>query len=688
VTAVEALAHVVAALPGGAPRPGQELMCREVADAIEQHRHLLVQAGTGTGKSLGYLVPAITSGRHTVVVTATKALQEQLSGKDLPFLAEHLEHPFEHALLKGRSNYVCLAKKAGLEHALELGLDDGGEADAGGLDLDELDEWVAITDTGDRADYPRAVSDDDWERVSLDARECPGRARCDLGGECFAELARDRAASADVVVVNASLYGRHLASGGHVLPEHDVVVVDEAHTLEDFAAGAFGVELGPGRLHHLANLVGSLLLGDARDPARDDPAGHLHDLADRLDLVLAACTTDAPIDLDDAGLRSPLVSLGEHLASVRAAVQKVDTTNVEALRRRDQVGSGVDSARDDVGAVLAARPSEDAVWVERTRRSTVLHLATVDVGVPLAESLFAQHVTILTSATLAVGGDFGPTAWRLGLRSSGRVSLGDGDTPSPPSGTLACSARPSSQVGGSRSDVEADPRAYTSVDVGSPFDYRRQAIVYVAAHLPDPRSPKYEEAWLEEAEDLVRAAGGRTLGLCTSLRAAAALRERLRERLDVRVLAPDDLPRARLMAEFAADETSCLVGSLGLWQGLDVPGPSVSLVIVDKIPFARPNDPLASARRTHAEGLGRDPFRTFDLPRAATLLAQGAGRLVRGVDDRGVVAILDPRVVTKGYGRVLLDSLPPMYRLSDPARVRAALERLRAEHDAGAVEAS
>jgi ATP-dependent DNA helicase DinG len=226
-----------------------------------------------------------------------------------------------------------------------------------------------------------------------------------------------------------------------------------------------------------------------------------------------------------------------------------------------------------------------------------------------------------------------------------------------------------------------DPTRFHGLDVGSPFDYRGQAILYCAAHLPDPRSPKFADAWIAEAVDLVRAAGGRTLGLCTSLAAARALREALAAGLEgVRVLAPDDLPRAKLMEEFARDETSCLVGSLGLWQGIDVPGPSVSLVIIDKIPFQRPDDPLALARRDRAASLGHDPFATYDLPRAALLLAQGAGRLVRTSTDRGVVAVLDPRIVNKRYGRTLVDSMPPMFRMTSPDRVRAALERLAASH--------
>lgn len=656
--ALKALDAVVACIEGGVERAGQREMAAAVADAIANRRHLLVEAGTGTGKSLAYLVPAILSGRRVVVVTATRALQEQLCNKDLPQLEAHLDDAFSFALLKGRSNYLCLARKAELDEQRQLAFD-GSRRDE--QLLDEIDAWVADEVTGDRSDLPSAVPDRLWELLSVDSRECPGRARCDLGDGCFAELARDRAADADVVVVNSALYARDLESHGAVLPDHSVVVIDEAHGFEDIAADAFGEELGPGRLRHLAGAVGKLIVSDADR----DPVGDLNDWAERSETLFAAMSDDAPVELDDA-TRASLTGLGEMLGTLSRSVAAIPADAGDVAGTRLRVAKLVDSARVDVASMLSATSGEDVLWVERRRSGSVLHSTSVDVGRELARELFARRTVILSSATLATGGSFDALAWRLGLR---RAVQDEGRT-------SAESHDECDEAGERESDAPEDPTGYDGIRVQSPFDYRRQAVLYVAAHLPEPRRSGYEEAVLEEFVDLVRAAGGRTLGLCTSLRVADAVRSRLREELDVSVLGPDDLPRSRLLAEFAADETSCLVGSMSLWQGIDVPGPALSLVVIDKIPFSRPTDPYAVARRDHAAAMGHDPFDTFDVPRAAMLLAQGAGRLVRRSDDRGVVALLDPRLVTRRYGSVLAESLPPMFRMTDPQRVRAALGRL------------
>ncbi len=657
------LRAVVARLPGGETRDGQAKMATAVAGAFDDRRHLLVQAGTGTGKSLAYLIPAVLAGETVVVATATRALQEQLCRKDLPFLAGALGesgHAFSFAQLKGRSNYLCRARLA--EHATDR---DGVLAGIRAEDalLDTVDSWAGETETGDRADCPEAIPDALWTTLSMDSRECPGRSKCAHGDDCFAERARDTAGQADIVVVNTALYAQHLAAAGNVLPAHRLAVIDEAHMLEDVSATAFGVELGPRRLERLAAEIRTLLTSEAGGDA--DAVIALNERARRWDQLLRGCPNEQRVDLDAAGLQGALIVLSEQLASLRDTVAKLDAKAGDGSQKQQRVLRLLDVTRDDIHYMLAATPDRDAIWVER-REPPVLYVARIDVGPPLASELFSECATVLTSATLALGDDFGPLAWRLGLRPE----LALHPTPDPDSDA-------DSGDGDRLSRRPADPTDYAALDVGSPFDYRSQAILYCAAHLPDPRKDQFAAAWLDEAVGLVRAAGGRTLGLCTSLRAATALREALHAELaGVRVLAPDDLPRARLMQEFAADETSCLIGSLGLWQGLDVPGPSVSLVLVDKIPFARPNDPLAMARREQAESAGRDPFRTFDLPRAALLLAQGVGRLIRSGGDRGVVAVLDRRLVTSGYGRVLIDSLPPMYRMTDPARARAARERL------------
>ena len=670
-----ALHAVVESLAGGMLREGQVRMTEAVASAFALRRNLLVQAGTGTGKSLAYLVPAVLAHERVVVVTATRALQEQLCRKDLPFLTTHLRdlgHPFSFAQLKGRSNYLCRARLA--EHDTDrAGVLSGIRSDDALLDA--IDEWVEVTETGDRGDFAEPVPDALWGTLSMDSRECPGRQKCSLGETCFAERARDRAAFADVIVVNTALYAQHLVAAGKVLPDHGLVVVDEAHMLEDVCASAFGVDLGPRRLERLAAEVRTLLTSERGGDA--DAVIALNERARRWDELLRNAPDEQRVDLDAAGLRTALLVLNEQLASLRDTVARLSPQPGDAAQKQQRVSRLIDSARSDVQYMLAATPDRDAIWVDR-RDPPALMVARIDVGPPLASTLFGRAAAVLTSATLALGDDFAPFAWRLGLRAELATkpdefaSIDDDTDPSLQEPREPEPRRPE------------HPTEFDALDVGSPFDYKQQAILYCAAHLPDPRKEQFEQQWLDEAVALVRAAGGRTLGLCTSLRAAAALRDALRAALpDIRVLAPDDLPRARLMEEFAADETSCLVGSLGLWQGLDVPGPSVSLVIIDKIPFARPNDPLAMARREQAEAEGRDAFRTFDLPRAALLLAQGIGRLVRSDDDRGVVAVLDRRLITSGYGRTLLDSLPPMFRMTDPVRVRGALERLAATRTGG-----
>lgn len=648
-----ALADAVGALERGDDRTGQRSMCDAVATAFARHEHLLVQAGTGTGKSLAYLVPSVLADGRVVIVTATKALQEQLCTKDLPHLQRTLARNFSFCTLKGRSNYLCLSRKHDVDTdraAALAGLRFDDDV------LDAIDEWVAETETGDRAELPVAVPDSLWQALSIDSQECPGRAKCTMGEECFAERAREAAARCDIVVVNTALYAVHLESGGAVLPPHDWVVVDEAHSLEDIAADAFAVGLGSTRLGRLAALVRTVLVGEQGD---HDLVVALLERARRWSELLAQCPGETRIDLDDHGLRPALATLEQTLGDLGAAVARIPTSDPEVSTRVARVQRFVTSTRDDVQYLLTVQSERDAVWVE-PREPPSLVATRIDVGPTLAARLFAQRTVVLASATLAVGDDFAPVAWRLGLRPEEFQRAG------------AAAA-----LAGEDERAPDHPERYEALDVGSPFDYRKQAILYCASHLPDPRREEFAQTWLDEAVELVAAAGGRTLGLCTSLRSAAALRDALRERLpDIPVLSPDELPRRRLMEEFARIEHSCLVGSLGLWQGIDVPGPAVSLVIVDKIPFARPTDPLAVARRERAEADGQPPFATYDLPRAALLLAQGVGRLIRSAEDRGVVAVLDRRLVASGYGRTLVASLPPMYRMTDPERVRAALRRL------------
>ena len=606
----EALEQVTAALPGGGEdRLGQLQMAHAVMRAIQDRRHLVVQAGTGTGKSLAYLIPCVLAGVTCVVATATKALQDQLAGKDLPFLAAHLGRPFRFAVLKGRSNYLCLQKGeeiAEREGAERLDLADADTAELGrlGREIVQILRWARTNETGDRAEldfepHPRA-----WASLSVTAGECPGASRCPKGDLCRAEAARERAAEADVIVVNTHLYAVHLATGGNLLPPHEVVVFDEAHAVEDIVAAAMGVELTAGRFTALARTLRSVA-GD------DDVAGAVDDAGLRLTTVLGQHANARVDATEDEELAAVLVLCRERLGRATAALRTADSDADTAARTRAM--KAVTSLIDDVD--VATEIGEHLVaWVEGPLHAPVMKVAPVDVAGILARRLWASGIeaATLTSATIP---PFLPR--RLGLE--------DG--------------------------------SYTQLDVGSPFDFANHAVLYCAAHLPDPRHPDYEAAMHAELDALIRAAGGRTLALFTSWRAMRAAADALRDTLPWRVMTQDELPKPALLAAFSTDETSCLFATMGFWQGVDVPGAALSLVVIDRLPFSRPDEPLLQARRERA---GADAFRVIDLPRAATMLAQGAGRLIRSSTDRGVVAVLDSRLARAGYRADLLRAMPPM----------------------------
>jgi ATP-dependent DNA helicase DinG len=620
-----ALERVVAGLPGGGePRAGQRDMAVAVSAAIQEEKHLIVQAGTGTGKSVGYLVPALLSGRKTVVATATKALQDQLATKDLPFLKEHLSSPFEFAVLKGRSNYFCRQRGfevAGGGETLELE-DVGPDHGAKGLvaDLRRLLAWSGETKTGDRSELDFEPSPKAWGHVSVTAMECPGAARCPQGNECFAEAARKRAERADVVVVNTHLYGAHLASGGHVLPEHEVVVFDEAHELEDVASSSLGLELGAGRFRALARNSRGLLR-----PNVVALADELEAMGGRWEIAIEPWRNKRiPTPIVDEGLAAALSMATSRTSRLIAAVRNSDGDETQRTRALQAGGH----LAGDL-AFVAELPATYVSWVEGPNHSPTFKCSPVEVGALLSEKLWGDVTAVLTSATIPP-----LIAGRLGLE------------------------RP--QV--------------TELDVGSPFDHEEQALLYCALELPEPRSPAYEKAMHDELEALIRAAGGRTLALFTSWRAMTAAAEALAPRLPWKVLTQSDLPKPALTEAFAEDETSCLFATMGFWQGIDVPGASLSLLAIDRLPFPRPDEPLLQARRERA---GAAAFRVIDIPRAATMLAQGTGRLIRSASDRGVVAVLDSRLGKANYRWDLIRALPPMRRTRHRADVEAFLAPLR-----------
>lgn len=657
---VQLLATAVAAL-GGTERPGQIEMAQAVARAFETGEHLAVQAGTGTGKSLAYLVPALAaavrddSAEQTVVVsTATIALQRQLVDRDLPRLADGLAAALPReprfALLKGRGNYLCLNKihngsTADADGAAQDELFEPFAATALGRDVARLTAWSSETETGDRDELKPGVTDRAWSQVSVSARECIGVARCPFGTECFSEKARGVAGTADVVVTNHALLAIDAIADAAVLPEHDLLIVDEAHELVDRVTGVATGELAPAGLG-AAQRRSTRLIGA--------------ELSTRLEAAsatfLSAIHDAQPGRIDHLGdeLATHLAALRDAAHAARAAINPSPGDPGAAAARAEAVAGLTDitdtAARilESFGPALAERI--EVVWLdhEDNRGSVrpVLRVAPLSVAALLRSRLFADTTTVLTSATLSLGGSFDAMASAWGL------SGGPDDTTTP---------------------------AWRGLDVGSPFEHARAGILYVAKHLPPPgRDGTGSAETLTEIAELVTAAGGRTLGLFSSMRAAKAAAEAMRERLTTPVLCQGEDSTAALVERFAADPATSLFGTLSLWQGVDVPGPSLSLVLIDRIPFPRPDDPLLTARQRAVAAHGGNGFMAVAASHAALLLAQGAGRLLRRADDRGVVAVLDSRMATARYGGFLRASLPPFWQTCDGATVRAALERLRA----------
>lgn len=659
------LARAVAAL-GGTQRPGQVQMAEAVAHAFASGEHLAVQAGTGTGKSLAYLVPAIARAvadeTPVVVSTATIALQAQLVDRDLPRLAEALAPELPRkptfALLKGRRNYLCLNKinsSPGEEEPPQEELfsadsrvaallpSSAAAVSALGRDIQRLTRWASDTETGDRDELRPGVPERSWSQVSVSARECLGATRCQYGIDCFAEKARAQAGQSDIVVTNHALLAIDAIAAADVLPEHDVLVIDEAHELVDRVTGVATGELTPGplgvTLRRVAALVGPELLTRLEAAVANFSAA-IHD------------AEPGRLDFLDAELGTYLTALRDAAAAARADIDPNPADPAAAAARTEAIAALTDIA-DTTGRILdsyaAAIPDRtDVVWLDHEEqraagRVPVLRVAPLSVAGLLAERIFGTATTVLTSATLTIGGSFDAMAQSWGLPD----------------------------------DNGAGPK-WRGLDVGSPFEHAKAGILYVAAHLPPPgRDGAGFAAQLDEIAALIEACDGRTLGLFSSMRAAKAAAEAMRERLDTPVLCQGDDGTAALVEQFAADPRTSLFGTLTLWQGVDVPGPSCSLVIIDRIPFPRPDDPLLTARQRAVAARGGNGFMSVAASHAALLLAQGAGRLLRRSDDRGVVAVLDSRMSTARYSGYLRASLPPFWTTTDPLVVRSALRRLR-----------
>jgi ATP-dependent DNA helicase DinG len=684
------LDNAVAAL-GGSRRDGQRRMAAAVSTAISTRRHLAVQAGTGTGKSLAYLVPslehAVGAGERVVVSTATIALQRQLVDRDLPRVTEALKEDLGRrptfAILKGRNNYLCLNRIGGTGGAGNTGTEDGAESlldeaevSATGAQVARLHDWAQETEDGDRDTLPRGVSDRAWRQVSVTSRECVGATRCPFGDQCFAEAAKEKAAQSDVVVTNHALLAIDALSEQSVLPNHDTVIIDEAHELEGRITSVATEELSGAAVAILARRCEKV--------GPDDCASELLSAGDTWTAEIEAAVTahTAP----DGRWTSVPVTLVEPLHSLRDALWKT-RSRLHGSGGTGTAPGGSGSAADDdpektaeifsclsaceemhdtVVRILEASPAEataettgggeasessepsepsdsllgeDVVWLSGDRNRRSVYVAPLSVSDLLRGRLFADQTVVLTSATLALGGRFTSMLATWGLAAS------------------AC----------------------TTLDVGTPFEPSTHGILYTARHLPPPGREGASPESIDELAQLVSAAGGRTLGLFSSRRAAENAATELRTLVPYEILCQGDDSLGALIDRFRKEPETCLFGTLSLWQGVDVPGPSLSLVVIDRIPFPRPDDPLSQARKEAVDSAGRSGFMEIAATHSALLMAQGAGRLLRAADDRGVVAVLDQRLVTKRYGAFLRASMPEFWQTVDGDTARGALRRLRGD---------
>ena len=626
----DALEIATSALPHSESRPGQKEMAHAVEEALNEGKHLIVQAGTGTGKTIAYLVPAIVAGKRTVVTTATKALQDQLAHKDLPFLVQHLSEyvnrDITFAVLKGRSNYVCRQRLAELNGESEkknrkadsptlLEVDEMSQSVRREIDL--ITEWTKTTKSGDMADISWSPSDRAMKAVSVGSDECPGARRCPVGGTCFSELARFKASEADIIVVNTHLYGLHVASGGQLLPEHEVLIVDEAHGLEDIMSDTVGVSIHAGNFNFFAGVVKRIIA----DPKVISDIVNIGTMLDEVLSPIHNQRISAPLPLE---VTAVLAEGRRIVARILDILRTIETKDDDSNQRKLRAQTLATRLADTIDVALKTDDTY-VPYISGTVDHPKLDIAPLDVGPVLDAGVWQKTTAILTSATVP-----SKMADRIGL---------------PVSKTQLC-------------------------NVESPFDYQSNAVLYCSKHLPNPNSPEFTKLMHEELFHLISAAGGRTLALFTSYRALDAAVDAMRKRLPNTILSQREYQKNQLVKLFSEDESSCLFATSGFFQGIDIPGRTLSLVTLDRIPFPRPDDPLLSARR---DAIGDRAFREIDLPRAATLLAQATGRLIRNATDRGVVAVFDPRLGNAGYRRDILGSMPPMRKSVDRQEVEEFL---------------
>lgn len=636
---VDKLLDAVVESVGGKRREGQTQMVEAVHEALDTDGHLMVQAGTGTGKSFGYLVPAMTwsakTGKRAIISTATLALQRQIMLHDAPRVAdavrEELGSHLDVALLKGWHNYVCLRKATGgypEEGALLSRAEGEMGATATGEEVMRAREWAMSSDTGDRDDLVPGVSDRVWSQLSLPKRECIGE-KCPVRQSCFPMLARQAAEEADVVVTNHAMLGV-AATGFPVLPEGDAFIIDEAHELVDRVTSQLTRSLTKFDLTSLARLM-----------RRSGITSELDDSADELDEVLG--------DIDEGRILKVSEALNDVVARLLGRIQQAseDAQDLSAKDEELAISKQIIKVRllelSEVCQDILGDAIENEVlvaWKTQFMDETpALYLAPLDVAASIADALFDQKATVLTSATLKVGDSFETMASRVGFTF-------------PSQGP------------------------WEGIDVGSPFEPEKQGVLYVASHLPIPGKEGYGVEQLDEIVELIDASRGGALVLFTSKAAAVRAAEYVQDRIDTPVFVQGEDQLSTLVANFAADDEASLFGTISLWQGVDVPGRTCRLVIIDRIPFPRPNDPLMQARQNAVSKNGGNGFMSVAAAQAALLLAQGAGRLLRRTTDRGVVAILDPRLRTARYAGFLLASMPRMWPTTNGGQVREILQRL------------
>ncbi len=650
----EAEAVLAETLPGYESRPQQQTLARAVERSFATGQHLIGQAGCGTGKSLGYLIPAIQANGNTVITTATKALQDQIANKDLPFLAEHLGIDFTYTVLKGRSNYVCRAKldEADTDATREVKVAIRAKKEAG------------ETFYGERDELPVPLTDMEWRGITASSDECPGKSDCPYGEECFAEQVKERARNSKIVVVNHALFFTDLmvreVTGGKstMIGEYDVVVADEAHELEDWAAKMLGTKFTEGGIRKLTSEANNFAQRHLEGTDKSDLTDAIADLLDQTDRAWEMLEEIRPQPRDDDG--SPLpkpnqwrlrraafdnpdweptwIAFHNALVIFAQAIARADVTGVvgadKARLTKQRLGSRSTSLAKKFRHLLSEMTSDDpklVAWCEATRptrrgrqadEQISIEVAPIEVADILYESVWSKTPAILVSATMSVGGKFDYITGRLGIPE------------------------------------------YEAVDVGTPFDYGTQSAIYVPSHLSSPKARSWAGEAIVEMGDLVRASQGRALLLFTSRKQMESAYETLSRRLPYVCMMQGQAPNNELADKFMADHESVLFATRSFFTGVDFQGSACSLVVIDKMPFPVPTEPVTEARCERIEARGGSSFTDYVIPVMSLILEQGFGRLIRHRNDRGVVAILDSRLTETPYGKGILRSLPPAKRIS------------------------